>query len=43
MLRAAQEKAEQIEAFESPAEPTEEYDILRARESSYTGRGYGFS
>ncbi len=34
----AKEAAEEIESFEGTAEPTEEYDIIRARDASYTGR-----
>jgi hypothetical protein len=40
MLVEAQERAEQIEAFESPAEPTEEFDILRVRGEGYDGGGW---
>ncbi len=38
LQQAAKEAAEEIESFEGTAEPTEEYDIIRVRDASYTGR-----
>jgi hypothetical protein len=41
-LMRAQLKAEEIEALEGSAEPTEEANIIRAREADYTGNGFTY-
>lgn len=40
LLKAAQAKAEEIEAYEGTPEPNEQFDILRARGETYSGRGW---